>query len=145
MLEKPNLPLAVSRADGNGHHSKLLRAVVEAKAPGEQAVAHHVLEHVPVANAGGIHAAGDQVSPIVDITGGMEHHRGIARGAGGGVHAHDLLQVQGEQSVGERASQIVFGGEGKGGHFIHTLQFCGNSGETLRVEGGVPCPFQALI
>ncbi len=111
VLQEPDLPLGVARTDRDGHHPQLLGAVVKADASGEQAVAHHVLENILLAHPGAIHAAGDQVGPLGDVPPGVEHHRRVARGPGGGVQAHHLLRGYGQEAVRESRAQLRLAGQ----------------------------------
>ena len=113
LLHEPQLPLAVARADGDRERPEPLGAVVQADAAREQAVAHHVLEHVGLPHAGHVHGPGREVGPPFDIGPCVVDDRGVAGGARRGVQAHHLLHRHREEAVGEMVPQVRLGGEGQ--------------------------------
>ncbi len=94
--------------DGNCHRPELLGPVVEAQPAREKPVAHDVLEDVRGAHPCHVHAPGHQVLPRGDVRLRVIDHRGIARGAGGGVQAHDLVQGNGKEPVGKASRRSAF-------------------------------------
>ena len=80
--------------------------------PGEQAVAEADLDDVLLGDANGGDQAGHKVRPVVDVLFCVGPHRGLARGAGAGVDAHDVLHGHGQHAEGVVVPDVVLGGEG---------------------------------
>ena len=70
-------------------------------------------------------AARHQVRPGVDVVAGVTDHRGLARGATGGMDAGALRARHGKHAIRITVAQIEFGGEGKLGQIRQALAIAG--------------------
>ena len=91
ILHELDLALAVPGSRRNDEAADLLGPVVEAQAPGEEAVGHHVLEDVVLPHARHEHAPGHEVRRATQVTCRVEDDRRPARRARRGVHADEFL------------------------------------------------------
>ena len=96
----------IAAADRDHGAAQALGAVVGAEAAGEQAVAVGDVADVAGPAAGGADRAGHQVGPVVDVAARVADDGGLARGAAGGVDAHDLLARHGEQAERVGVAQV---------------------------------------
>ena len=114
-----DLALAVTSAGRDGQATELLGPAVDAEAPGEKAVARHVLEHIVLAQAHHVHAPGHERRPPFEVVFGMVDDGRRAGGAGGDVHAHHVRQRHGEQLVRVARAQVLLGGKRQTAHIVH--------------------------
>ena len=63
-------------------------------------------------DAAGGDDAGHEIGPVFNVLFGIGAHRGLARGTGGGVDAHDVLHGHGQHAKGVVIPDVVLGGEG---------------------------------
>jgi len=112
VLEDHDLALGIAAGGGDDGGADGLCAVVRAEAAGEQAVAVGVLHHVAPVHAAGGEGARHDARPDVDVRLGVGDHDRLARGTAGGVQAHDLAHVAGEEAEGIGVAQIGLDGEG---------------------------------
>ena len=113
ILQNLYLALGIAGGDRNGRGPHVLRPVVQSQSAGEQAIAvGHVDEVVP-RRTGGRQGPGRPLCPHLDVVLGIAHHRLLARGAGGGVDAHQLPGRHREQAVGIIVPQVGLDGKGQ--------------------------------
>ena len=86
-----HLPLGHSARDRHHRATKPLRPAMRAQAAGEQAVAIGHMHHHPRTPTRRPDRARHQIGPHLQIRLGVAHHHRLARGAGGGVDARNLL------------------------------------------------------
>ena len=86
---------------------------MRAQAAGEQAVAVGHVHDVRTVHPGRRKAARGQFGPVFQVAGRVAHHHRLARGAAGGVQAHDVFSGHGEQAVGIVVAHILLFGEGQ--------------------------------
>jgi hypothetical protein len=108
-----DLAAAVAGSGRDGQGAEALRAVLEAEAAGEQAVAADILEDVAGPGSGREQGARHQVGPGIEIVAVVEDDRGVAGGAAGAMEADRIVARHGEEAVGEMLPQILFGGHGQ--------------------------------
>ena len=89
---------------------------------GEQTVAIGHMNHVARLAARSANGARHQIGPDVDVFLGVAHHRGLARGAAGGMDARDLLTRYGKQTKRVVVAQVLLGGEGELGNISQRFQ-----------------------
>ena len=106
------LLFGVARGGGDDGGAHLLQAKVQAQGAGEQAVAKGDLDDVVAGDAAGGDDAGHEIGPVFNVLFGVGAHRGLARGARGGVDAHDVLHGHGQHAEGVVIPDVVLGGEG---------------------------------
>ncbi|MGY4446225.1 hypothetical protein ACVWZR_000885 [Bradyrhizobium sp. i1.3.1] len=111
VVDELHLPLG--HAAGDRHHgaTKFFRAVVHTQSAGKQAVAIGVVDDHAGAAAGGADRACHHLRPGVDVALRIAHHDRLSRGAGGGMHAHQLFARHGEHVEGIIVAQIRLHGE----------------------------------
>jgi hypothetical protein len=124
ILHHHDLPVGVAARDGNDGGAEAFRAVVGAEAAGEQAIAVGVLDDVARVQAAGGEAAHHDLGPHRHVVLGVGHDDGLAGGAAGGVHAHDVPQRGGEEPEGVGVAQVGLGGEGQLGQVGERLDVC---------------------
>ena len=113
VLDQLHLLFGLPAAHGDDGAAQALGPVVRAQTAREQTVAIGHMHHVAPSAPGRADAAGHQVGPAVDVALRVAHHRGLARGAGRGVDAHDLITRHGEQAERVVGPQVSLGSEGE--------------------------------
>ncbi len=141
ILHQHQLPFGVAGAGGDDEAADFLRAVVRDQRAGEQAVGHHVLEHVLRGDAGHDEGTGAELGGVVHVLAREEERLRFAGGAAGGVQAQGGVVRHGQHAGGIVRAQIGAGGEGQPAQvgqrpdvFRLDVQF----GELLPVEGHMP-------
>ena len=107
-LNHHNLTLGVAAGHGNDRCAQPSRALMRAKAAGEQAVTICNLHDIVRAAASGGDGARHQFRPYLHIVLGIAGYDGAARGAAGALDAHNVVQRRGQQPIGELIAQIRF-------------------------------------
>ena len=125
ILDDLHLPLGHAARHRDDGAAEPLGAVMGAQAAGEEAVAIGDVHDVARPSAGGADRARHELGPHLDVGLGVAHHRGLARGAGGGMDAHDLLARDGEEAVGIVPTQVLLGGERELGEIVQVLEVVG--------------------
>ena len=115
IVDELHLPLG--HAAGDRHHgaAELLGAVVYAEPAGEEAIAIGIVDDHAGAAAGRADRARHHLRPGVDIGLRVADDDRLARRAGGGVYAHQLLARHGEHVEGIVVAKVRLHGERKFG------------------------------
>ena len=113
ILDQPHLSLGHPARDRHAGQPQLVRAEMDAEAPGEEPVAIGVVQQVAAPQPRGAQRPRDHRGPGVEIPLGVAHHRRLARGAGGGVDPRHPLTRDGEHAEGVVVAQVRFHGEGE--------------------------------
>ena len=122
VLHQLDLTLRESPGGGNHRCPQALRPPVQSQPSGEEAVSVGHLHRVLPAYPRQMQAPGHVARPGVQIRGGVGHHRGVPRGARGGVEAHQVGPVAPQPPQGVVLLQVLLGGEGKGGQGFQGVQ-----------------------
>ena len=91
VADHPHLALGKSARRGDYGAAEPFRSAVEAEAAGEQAVAVGDVQHVAGPRAGGAQAAGDEVSPHIQVVPGVADDGGNPGGTARRMNTDDLL------------------------------------------------------
>ena len=137
ILHQLELALGVARARRNGHAAEALGAEMDAEAAREQAVAGHVLEHVVLAYARHVKAAGHEIGPAVDVGLGIANGYRGAGGAAGAVHTHEFGMRNRGEPIRILGAEIVLAGKGNPPDVLKGAQVVGGHsgfGKALGVE-----------
>ena len=112
--------LLLGAAPGHGDHAgtEPFGPVVGPQPAGEEPVAVGVVDDVVAGQPGGGKRARHELGPGLDVTLGVAHHRGLARGARRGVHPHHVAHGHGEQPKGVAVTQVLLGGKGQAPQII---------------------------
>src|SRR5262249_19683890 len=86
-----HLPFGHAAGDWDDGAAEPLGAVVHAETAGEQAVTHGDVDNHTRPSTAGAERARNDVGPDVEIALGETHHGRLARSAGRGMNARDLL------------------------------------------------------
>ena len=105
------LALRLPAAGGDDRRADALDAVVEAPAAGRHAVGEGHLDEVAALHAGGGGDPRRQLRPGVDVAARVADDDRLAGRARRRVHAHDLVERQGEHAEGEGVAQGALVGE----------------------------------
>ncbi|KAF5029371.1 hypothetical protein DSECCO2_649280 [anaerobic digester metagenome] len=132
-----DLHVDVARPHGHGQGPDPLAAELESHARGPHAVAHGDLHAVQGRDAGRLVAAGEHGDPVVEVLLGVAQDLALARGAGAGVHAHELLEGHALQGKGVAVAQVLGGGEGQAAQVVQALD--GVGGDAGGLELGAIC------
>ena len=108
-----DLPVGIAGGHGKGQGAYFMRAAIEARAAGEQAVAIAHLHHIAFIAASRHNGAGTAVFPQIQVMLGVESHYPTTSGAAGGLDAHCLLQGHSQQAIGIGVAKVGLGKEGQ--------------------------------
>ena len=125
VLHDGDLAPSVAAGAGDDRRADELGAGMDAEGAGEQAVVEGDLHGVVLGHAAGREDARGQLGPAAHVARGVPHHRGSARGAHGGLHAHHVAQGHGEEPVRIVLAQVGLGGEGQALHICQGLHVVG--------------------
>ena len=113
VLHHGDLALGVAAGHGDDHGPQLVRALIRAKAAGEQAQAIGDLHDVFAGAARGGERAGHHLAPDGDVVSRVAGDDGLAGGTGGALDANDVLLRGGQQSEGIAVPQVGLFREGQ--------------------------------
>ena len=111
VLDEHDLAAGLAAGDRDDRGPQALDAVMEAQAPGEEAVAVSHVDDVAPVQAGCRQNPGHELAPGVQVPGGVAHGGGLAGGAGRGVDAHHLLHGHREHFKGVIVPDVLLDGE----------------------------------
>ena len=108
--------LAKFRVAGGDHRGpQVFGPGLEVPAPVGQARRQDYLQDVFPGDSGSGVQTGQELQPELEVRGGVAHHQGLFRGAGGGQDADDVPERHGEQAVRVVFRQVAPGGAGEPG------------------------------
>ena len=119
VFHQQNLALGVAAGRRNDRGADGFRAVVDAEAAGEQAVAVGDLDQRLLGGAGGGQGAGHDFRPDAEVAVGIADDGMFAGRAAGGVQADDFRQRHGEQTVRIVVAHILLRDEGQLAEVVH--------------------------
>src|SRR5258706_7475490 len=103
---QPHLPLGHSAAPRYDGRAQRFGPVVRAQAAREKAVAVSDMNDVGGTAAGGAYRARNHGGPGIDVLPGIADDGGLAGGAAGSVHAHDVVHRYREHAEGIVGAQV---------------------------------------
>ncbi len=118
VLHHAQVALGAPGAGGDDGRADAFDAVVQAPSAGGHAVGERHLHEVAALHAGRGGDASGQLRPRVDVAARVADHDRLARRARGRVHAHDLVERQGEHAEGGRLPQGALVGERQTAHVV---------------------------
>ena len=113
IADELNLLFGLPTGHGDDSATEHFSAVMGAETAGKQAIAVGDMHFVGRDTAGRPNGAGHHLGPGFDILPGITHDRGLACGAAGCMHPHDLLHGHGKHTERVVVAQLGLGGEGK--------------------------------
>src|ERR1039458_9792277 len=106
ILHEHDLAVGVAAGDGNDAGAERFRAVMQAEAAGEQAVAVGDLNDVAVMHAARREAAKHGPRPVIEVFLRVGHYNRFAGGAARRVKTHDLRHRAGAKAERIRVAQV---------------------------------------
>ena len=113
ILDQAHLPVGHATADRHHGAAQPLGPVMRAQTAGKQPVAISDMHHIARPRAAGAHGAGHYVGPRRNIVFGVAHHRGLPRGATGGMDAGNLRARHGKHAKRVVVAQVLLHGKGE--------------------------------
>ena len=140
VAQQHGLPPRAAARDRNRGRAQALGPVMRAEAASEKPVAVGHVDDVAARGPGCGKGTGHHRGPVADVALGVAGDGGFARGAGGGVDAHDVVLGHGEQAEGVVVAQVLLLGKGQVAHVGQAPDVGGSDAalvEGLPVEGDV--------
>ena len=121
IVDQLNLLLRLPSGHRDDGTAQAFGSVVSSQTSREQAVTVGNVDFVAAGTSTGTNAAGNDVSPGVDIALGVTDHGGLSGSAAGGMNANDFIHWGGEHAKWVIVSEIGLVGERNFGQIVQRI------------------------